>query len=262
MSLGFYIFLFIVGTVTGVFSGLLGIGGALVIIPILLYLPEYVGLPSLSMHIITGISAMQTTFATLAASYFHRKTGNVNDSIVLKIGIGIAIGSLSGAILAKYLPEVALMWIYAAFIGVAALLLLLRKDPAVGEEKAPAKSVTVMKGLSFGVCIGLPAGALGFAGSVVIIPLLNTLFSIPLAVAISTGTHIAFIASLMSFLGKLGTGQIEIISALIISVSATTGAYLGSKLNKKLSSNFLRYLLLFLILITLVKVLFDIFNKY
>ncbi len=109
--------------------------------------------------------------------------------------------------------------------------------------------------------MGFPSGILGFAGSVVIIPLLNTLFKIPLRVCISTGTHIAFIAAFMAFLGKISTGQIEMISAIIISISATIGALIGTMLNKNANPRLLRLLLLGLILLTLGRVLFDIATK-
>jgi hypothetical protein len=258
MDLGFYIFLFIAGALTGVFSGLLGIGGALIIIPVLLYVPAFLGLHVMSLHVITGIAAMQTTFGTLTSAIFHRQTGNVKDSIVFKVGFGVAAGAITGAILSKFLSALVLMWIYALFMAVAASLILIRKEPGPSHDPPSEEYVPAYKGIIVGVIAGLPSGALGFAGSVIIIPLLNTIFRVPMKICISTGTHIAFLAALMSLIGKMSTGQIEIISAVIISVSATLGAYGGTMLNKKANPAFLRYLLLVLILLTLGKVLYDI----
>lgn len=260
MDLGCYIFLFITGIVTGIFSGLLGIGGALIIIPILRYIPELIGFHTFPLHLITGITSMQTTFGTAASSFFHRKTGNVNYSLVIYVGTGIALGSLSGAIASKFLSEMVLLWIYASFIATAAVLVLLQKNDDLDPKNHNPIVVAKYKSLIFGFVVGIFAGALGFAGSVVIIPLLNTLFEMPLRVCISSCTHIAFIASLMSFIGKLVTGQIEFVSAAVISVSAIIGAFIGTDLSKKASPLFLKYLLLFLILVTLFRVLCDIFS--
>lgn len=258
MDLSFYIFLFVSGLITGVFSGLLGIGGALIIIPILLYLPPILGLNVISMHVITGITAMQTTFGTLAASYFHSKTGNVSKKLAIYVGTGIAIGALSGAILSRYLSEIILLWIYAFFMASAAVLLLMRAKKTTDENSVESIKAPKFKCIFFGLIIGLPSGALGFAGSVIVIPLLNTVFDVPLRICISTCTHIAFIASLMSFIGKVSTGQIHFVSAVIISVSAFVGASLGSELNKRANPKMLKYFLLFLILLTLCKVIWDI----
>lgn len=262
MELGFYIFLFVSGFVTGVFSGLLGIGGALIIIPILLYVPEMIGLKAIPMHMATGISSMQATFGALASSVFHSKNGNVRYDIVINVGIGIAVGSLSGAILSVYLSEIVLLFIYAFFMAFAAVLLFSKIKKKIDSEDEDKSKISRFKGILFGLIIGLPSGALGFAGLVVVIPLLNSIFGVPLRICISSGTHIAFIASLMSFLGKLFTGQINILHALVISVSATIGAFVGTYLNKKANPVVLRYLLLSLVLLALFRVVYDIAEAF
>src|SRR3989339_1488683 len=109
MDLFFYLFLFITGLIVGVFSGLLGIGGALLMFPILLSVPVLINLPSIPVHVITGITAMQTTFGTAAAAYFHHKTGNVNNKLVINIGIGISLGALIGSIVSKYMSSIVLI---------------------------------------------------------------------------------------------------------------------------------------------------------
>jgi len=260
MDTGFYIFLFIAGFLTGIASGLLGIGGGLIIIPTLKYVPELIGLKSLNFHLITGISSMQTVFGTTAASFFHRKTGNVNYFLVINIGIGIAVGALLGSIGSKYISEEILLIVYGFFIAVPAVLLLTKKEPAELTENNSKINNSRWKFILIGFLVGVPSGSLGFAGSVVIVPLLNTVFEVPIKICISSGTHIAFITSIMSFIGKLGTGQIELVSGVIISISSVTGAFIGTGLNKKAPTWLLKYILLGFIIITLFRVVIDIFK--
>jgi uncharacterized protein len=260
MEIGFYLFLFVAGIIAGISSGLLGIGGALIIIPILRYVPGLLYLHTLPLHLITGITSMQTTFGTLAASYFHSKSGNINKSIVINVGMGVFVGSFSGAVLSKYLSDKVLLVVYASFLATAAVLLLLNRNKEVDGIKPENIKVPRYKTILFGLIIGLAAGSLGFGGNVVIIPMLNTLFDIPMKICISSGTFIALIASFMSFVGKFATGQVELLCGIIISVSATIGALIGTELHKKASPGLLKYTLLFLILITLVGVVKDIFS--
>jgi hypothetical protein len=258
MNLEFYIFLFVAGIVAGISSGLLGIGGALIIIPILRYVPGMIGLYTLPLHLITGITSMQTTFGTAAAAYFHHKSGNVRFNLVVNVGIGIAVGALTGAIVSKFLSEKILLIIYALFLSMAAFLLLI--NTSSDKDIKPDEEIIVpkYKTMTFGVIVGSLAGALGFGGNVVIIPLLNTMFGVSMKICISSGTFIALIASFMSFIGKLSTSQVELLSAVIISISATIGAFIGTHLNKKASPGFLKYLLLAIILLTLIGVSGDI----
>lgn len=261
MDIEFYIFLFIVGTLVGFFSGLLGIGGALLMFPILLYVPGLLGMKEISVHLITGITSMQTTFGTAASAYFHHKMGKVSYILVLNIGTGIAIGALIGAVVSRFLPEIALIWIYIAILSTALILMLIHKhSESEGDENINIK-IARYKLFLFGFIIGVPAGAIGLAGSIVIIPLLNSLFDVPIKICISSGTHIAFIASFVSFLGKLFTGQIELISAVIVSISATIGAYWGSKINKKANPVVLKNILFVLIVLALLQLCYDMLSK-
>lgn len=262
MDLFFYLFLFITGIVVGIFSGLLGIGGALLMFPILLYLPAFINLPSISVHMITGITSMQTTFGTAAAAYFHHKTGNVNGKLVINIGIGIALGAFIGSIVSKYMSGIVLIWIYVVVLIIAAILLMMRKSDFDDDlDHSRIKDSRIMF-FMFGFVIGLPCGILGLAGSVIIIPLLNTLFDVPIKICISSGTHIAFIASFITFIGKALTGQLELISAIIISISATIGAFIGTQLNKKADPEVLKKLLLVIIIVALIKIFANILFGY
>lgn len=249
--------------IAGISSGFLGIGGAIIAIPILRYMPDLLGFPSISLHVITGITSLQTTFSTGAASYFHRKTGNINLILVKYTGIGVAIGAITGSITSKFLSENILLILYALFISFAGVLLILKKEKPldVNDITNPIHIKSNLLLVVFGIVVGFIAGALGVAGSVVIIPLINTIFSIPIKICISSGTAIAFIASTVSFLGKSSTGQFELISAIIISVSSILGAFIGAYFNKKASPKFLRYALLFIIALTLLRVLVDLLGN-
>ncbi|MEW5822437.1 MAG: sulfite exporter TauE/SafE family protein [Cyanobacteriota bacterium] len=233
----------------------MGIGGALLMLPILLYVPGLFGHDKIPVHMITGMVSMQSLFGTATSSFFHHKTGNVNYYLVLNIGIGMAIGAFTGAVFSKYLHGNIIIWIYIFVLAFSAISMIFHKEKE--PEELPEKKISRYKYIIFGLLVGLPAGAIGFAGSVVVIPLLNTLFDVPIKICISSSTHIAFIASLLTFIGKSATGQIEFLSALIISVSAMIGAFIGTKLNKKADPRLLKNILLTLIVLVFLRLLVD-----
>ncbi|MGD9580769.1 MAG: TSUP family transporter, partial [Vampirovibrionia bacterium] len=153
-------FLFITGIIVGVFSGLLGIGGALLMFPILLYLPPLLGLPFITVHYITGITSMQTTFGTAAAAYFHHKSGSVNNTLVINIGIGISLGALIGSVLSKYLSGDLLIWTYVVVLFSAAILMLVRHADKGSENLDVTLNKFKRKLFLLGLIIGVPCGIL------------------------------------------------------------------------------------------------------
>lgn len=262
MTLEFNLFLAIAAFIAGISSGLLGIGGGIVLIPLLIYIPPLLGFPKLSTHIVTGLVSMQTTMGTAASSFFHYKMGFVDYKIVFRVGIGIAAAAFLGSYFSKFLSEKALLYIYAFVLLVSALLMFLSHRLEEDTTTEIVKNIPKRKAFLVGFFTGLPAGALGIPGSTIIIPIVNKFLSVPIKVCIGSGANIAFIAAFMAFLGKLTSAQIILSSAFVISVSATIGAFLGSKISKRLSSKVLKTILLVLIILMFIRVAVELVRGY
>src|SRR6202171_5752071 len=87
--------------VASLLSGLLGIGGGIVLTPVLLYAPGLVGAPALSVKIITGLAVVQAIAGSVLGAARHRAYGNVSTRLVLLMGPPAAIASLIGAFLSR-----------------------------------------------------------------------------------------------------------------------------------------------------------------
>ncbi|SIB73553.1 Sulfite exporter TauE/SafE [Mycobacteroides abscessus subsp. abscessus] len=105
MSIELIIVIFLLGFAGSFISGLLGIGGAIINFPMLLYIPALLGLASFTAHEVTGISAVQVLFATIGGVWAYRKGGFLNKSLILYMGISILAGSMIGGFGSKFLPE-------------------------------------------------------------------------------------------------------------------------------------------------------------
>ena len=92
-----YLFLWAAGSIVGFFSGLLGIGGGILMFPLLLYVPSLLGLDPIGVKNITGLTMIQGFFASLTAMFFYNKHNLVNKSLVLTLGFSLFMSSLTGS---------------------------------------------------------------------------------------------------------------------------------------------------------------------
>ena len=111
--------LLLVGLLAGIMSGLLGIGGATIVIPALVY---FYGM---SQHMSQGTTlAMMVPPIGLLAAWQYWKVGNVNVSWALLLCLGFFFGGLIGAYFANFIPELLLRRIFGAFLLAIAVKLI------------------------------------------------------------------------------------------------------------------------------------------
>lgn len=229
------------------FSGLLGIGGGIIIFPAFMYLMPVLGYSAFSVNEITGIAAAQSLAGVFFSFMNHRKFGTVNYKLmktVLPVGV---VGALSGAIIAKFISELALLYMYLVLLVFIVVLLLIpkeecpNKDGGCSFDRPYATNSFIFAGT-------FASGSLGFAGAATFIPILNHFCKAPIKVAISTTTLIVLISTAIIFAGKAAVGLVpyDLIPSIII--GSIFGATIGSKLNKRLPAVVLRIIFLLVVL--------------
>ncbi len=112
----------ILGLVTGVFGGLLGIGGATIVIPALVFLFGF------SQHQAQGtiLAAMIPPIGLLAALRYYQ-AGHVNVGAAILIAVGFFIGGYFGARLVEYIPELVLKRVFGVFLLLIAARMIFLK---------------------------------------------------------------------------------------------------------------------------------------
>ncbi len=93
-----YITLFLLSLVGGFCAGLLGVGGAVVLIPLMYAVPQLVGVGALSMPEVAGISMLQVLAASITGCISHKRSGYTHMPIILAIGIPMAVCSFFGGL--------------------------------------------------------------------------------------------------------------------------------------------------------------------
>jgi uncharacterized membrane protein YfcA len=167
LSLEFALFL-LTGACTGLLSGLLGIGGGLVIVPALLYLlaPHQIPVDHL-MHVALGTSLASIIFTGASSAASHHRRGSVDWHIFRRLATGIVLGTLLGSMLASIISTDALKLIFVAFVTYAGTHLMLDETPP------PSRNLPGTTALfSAGTLIGVVSSLVGIGGGTMTVPFL------------------------------------------------------------------------------------------
>src|SRR5213593_4081033 len=117
------------GLVASFLSGLLGIGGGLVLTPLLLYLPPLAGGAAIPVKIVTGLTIVQAISGSVLGALRHRAYGNVSTRLVLLMGPPSAIASLVGAFVSRDTPDNIILIVFAILAFAGGVILLLPVTP-------------------------------------------------------------------------------------------------------------------------------------
>ena len=106
--------------------------------------------------------------------------------------------------------------------------------------------------------VGIGSGIVGAAGGFLLVPIMLTVLHIPTRMTIATSLAITFISSIGSSIGKLITGQVDYLPAIIMIIASIIAAPLGTKVGKKMNTKILQFILAIMIAGTAIKLWIDI----
>src|SRR6267143_5417105 len=143
----------VAGLVASFLSGLLGIGGGLVLTPLLLYLPPLAGGAAIPVKIVTGLTIVQAISGSVLGTLRHRAYGNVSARLVWLMGPPSAVASLIGAFVSRDTPDNVILLVFAILAFVGAVMLLLpvtpREEPADDIHSDPRVAIPIARVLCF-----------------------------------------------------------------------------------------------------------------
>lgn len=253
MDVSFIIILFLIGFIGSFISGMVGVGGSIIKYPMLLFIPPALGYMAFSAHEVSGISAVQVFFATIAGVWAYKGTGFLHKPLVLYMGTSILVGSFIGAFASSYFPESYVNVVYAILATIAVILMFLPKKDIPNQ---PADQVKVSKALAsvLSFIVGIASGIVGAAGSFLLVPIMLVILKVPTRVTIATSLAITFISSIGSTIGKVSTNQVLYEPAIIMIIASLIASPLGAKLGQRMNTKFLRWILALLILGTSIQI--------
>lgn len=222
------------GLLAGFVAGLLGVGGGLIIVPILVWLFEAQGISQHAIHLALGTSLASILFTSFSSLLAHHRRGAVDLQTVKRISPGILTGTFMGATLASHLSPIPLKVFFTAFLFYAAVQMWWNFKPA------PHRQLPGQAGMfGAGNIIGGVSSWVGIGGGTLSVPF-QLWCNVPLHRAIGTSAAIGLPIAISGALGyalngpanatTAGTfGHIHLTALACIAMGSVSTAPLGAR---------------------------------
>ena len=232
--------------IVGFMAGLFGIGGGLIMVPILFYLYSFVGIEQkFVMHLALGTSFSIIIPTSIISTMTHMKFKAVDLSIVKTFGIFVVIGVVFGTIFAISLKTSNLLLLFSIMTMIFAIYFLLEKEKI---DPSP-RQINLIYRVICGFLSGFMSAPMGIGGGVFNVPIFK-IFGYSIQVAIGSSAAIGFLTALTGAIGfaisgsylninvPLSLGFVNIPTFLIFvpitALMAKIGARTVHKVNKSL----------------------------
>ena len=247
----------LVGVLIGVASGLLGIGGGTVMVPIF----RLAFGMSATMSTATSLFAIIPTSVSGAISHVKGKT--CIPALGIAAGLGGACLSPVGVWLAQLSPDWLVMLVAALIIGYSAINMFKKAfklrpagQPAAGADAAaaggqaasassgdsPLSRRQLLQGAAIGLIAGLASGYVGVGGGFIMVPLMLSIIGIPMRKASGTSLIAVMILAIPGVIEQGIIGNINYLAGIAIVIGTIPGAVIGAKLVTKVPERTLRLL--------------------
>jgi uncharacterized membrane protein YfcA len=200
--IGLALALLATGLVAGTLAGLLGVGGGIVIVPVLYHLFTLLGIDeSVRMHVAVGTSLATIIPTSIMSSRAHRKKGSLDMALIKRLMPSVVVGVIAGSIASRYLSGAVLTAVFATVALVVALNMAFKKDGFAVGNGLPGTAGTALLGGGIGGISTL----MGIGGGTLSVPILNAL-RVPMHTAVGTGAMLGMVISFPGALAFLYNG--------------------------------------------------------
>ena len=189
--------------VTGFMAGFFGIGGGLIMVPILFYIFNFAGIEqAFIMHLALGTSFSIIIPTSIISTMTHMKFKAVDFSIVKTFGAFVAIGVVCGTVFAVSLKTSSLVLFFSIMTMIFSIYFLTVKEKI---NPTPRK-INLIYRVVCGFLSGFLSAPMGIAGGVINTPVLK-MFGYPIKVAIGCSAAVGFVIALIGAIGFAVSGS-------------------------------------------------------
>ena len=189
--------------VVGFMAGFFGIGGGLIMVPILFYIFSFVGIEqAFIMHLAIGTSFSIIIPTSIISTMTHMKFKAVDLSIVKTFGAFVAIGVVLGTIFAVSLKTSSLVLFFSIMTMFFAIYFLMTKE----KINSSVREINLIYRVVCGFLSGFLSAPMGIAGGVINTPILK-MFGYPIKVAIGSSAAVGFLIALIGAIGFAISGS-------------------------------------------------------
>lgn len=256
------------GLAAGVLAGLLGVGGGIVVVPVLFHVFTLLGIDeAVRMHVAVGTSLaiLVPTSAVSARGHFQR--GNVDSDLLRQWGPWLLAGVVAGTVFGSAAKGAVLTSVFAVVALAVAVNMALRPEGTKLTDRLPSPAA----GAAIAAGIGAVSAMMGIGGGTLSVPILS-LFSYPIRRAVSTAAVMGLIIGIPGAVGFAlgghglpgrppGTfGYINVVGFLLIAPMTMISAPFGVRLAHAMEPASLRKWFGLFLFLTSLKMLHGVFT--
>ena len=247
----------ITGMLVGLASGLLGVGGCFLMVPVLYWVYTSMGFsPDIAIKVAFGTNLLVVLPTVMSSAFGHNKKGKVWWRAAIIIGIAGAIGAVIGATIASHLPGEVLKIFFGLGILAGALRMLTAKPPKLEQE--PEDNPVLWA--AWGFPMGIISGMIGIGGGVLMIPVMVLVLKFKMHRAVGTSAALMIFTSIGGVIGYIinglgvegippySIGYVNLTSWLMLAVTSVPMAQVGVILAHKLPAKQLKYIFISLMI--------------
>lgn len=202
LAAGFLVPIVAAGIFGGVVSGLLGVGGGIVIVPILYHVLDLVGVDeSLKMQVAVATSLTTIVFTSLSSLRSHRKRNAIDVNLLKSWAVSIVIGVVIGSLLGGSVDGRWLSGVFGVVAAMVAVKMLFFTNGAAGSGGFRNDFVKWASGL----VVGFISALMGIGGGTLSVPILTTA-GYDIRIAVGTASAIGFFIAIPGTVGYVLTG--------------------------------------------------------
>lgn len=258
--------LLVTGAVAGTLAGLLGVGGGIVIVPVLFLLFDFLEIPpAVAMHLAVGTSLATIIPTSISSARSHHAKGAIDIAMLKAWAPFIFAGALAGGIASRFLSSELLTAIFGTIALLVAINMALPKKLVLGQDvpRGAGGQVALPGG------IGLFSALMGIGGGTLTVPVLSA-FSYPVHRAVGTASAFGLVIAVPAALGFVWSGlgvadrppaslgYVNIIAAVLIFSTSVLTAPFGSTLAHRLNPSALKRVFAAFLFLTSLRMLWTV----
>lgn len=218
----YWLTLAFIGVLGGLLSGAFGVGGGIIMVPLL------AGIAGLNQREAASTSLIAIMPTALTGSIVYVLNGEVDLLAAVIVSIGAIVGAIIGSWLLRRLSVGVLRWLFVALLIVVAVRMLF-VVPARGEEVEQSLGV-VLGMLALGLVMGIASGLFGIGGGVLAVPVLIAVFGMGDLVAKGTSLLIMIPTSIFGSAMNLRGRTVSVRAGLLVGAAASVASIGGAAL--------------------------------
>ena len=236
----------LIGAAGGLLSGAFGVGGGLLMVPLL------IAFAGMDQRRASATSLAAIVPAAIAGSITYFVNGEVDLVVALFVAVGGVVGSWLGALLLRRLSLGWLRWMFIALLlGVALRMLLI--VPERGDGQLDLEFGTAIAMIALGLVIGVASGLFGVGGGVIMVPAFIALLGMGDLAAKGTSLAVMIPTATSGTITSARGGVVDVRAGLVVGIAATLASFGGVALAFLLSPEWSSWLFAALVVVAAVQ---------